>query len=209
MKRIAFFSALAIAMLTIVSCGSAKQASTKPESARNNVTGLEGNTVVEATIKTSGFENADALSDDGTEIIKRPYKWYLGIGEASDQQMAIEIAQREAYATISRIMNNAVQDEAERGKVDTNKQVQEALTSHWSQFSQSLLKACEPFGDAAVQYNPSTRLYKAYAKVAVRGDYFNQMLKTAAEFKPANLKGEELEDFIATNKAIMEAARGK
>lgn len=209
MKRIAFFSALAIAMLTIVSCGSAKQASTKPESARNNVTGLEGNTVVEATIKTSGFENADALSDDGTEIIKRPYKWYLGIGEASDQQMAIEIAQREAYATISRIMNNAVQDEAERGKVDTNKPVQEALTSHWSQFSQSLLKACEPFGDAAVQYNPSTRLYKAYAKVAVRGDYFNQMLKTAAEFKPANLKGEELEDFIATNKAIMEAARGK
>lgn len=209
MKRIAFFSALAIAMLTIVSCGSAKQASTKPESARNNMTGLEGNTVVEATIKTSGFENADALSDDGTEIIKRPYKWYLGIGEASDQQMAIEIAQREAYATISRIMNNAVQDEAERGEVDTNKQVQEALTSHWSQFSQSLLKACEPFGDATVQYNPSTRLYKAYAKVAVRGDYFNQMLKTAAEFKPANLKGEELEDFIATNKAIMEAARGK
>lgn len=209
MKKVVFFSAIAIAMLSIFSCGTAKQTTTKPESARNNVTGLEGNTVVEATIKTSGFENADALSDDGTEIIKRPYKWYLGIGEADDQQMAIEIAQREAYATISRIMNNAVQDEAERGKINTNKQVQQALTSHWNQFSQSLLKACEPFGDATVQYNPSTRLYKAYAKVAVRGDYFNQMLKTAAEFKPANLKGEELEQFIETNKAIMEAARGK
>lgn len=209
MKKVVFFSTIAIAMLPIFSCGTAKQTTTKLESAHNNVTGLEGNTVVEATIKTSGFENADALSDDGTEIIKRPYKWYLGIGEASDQQMAIEIAQREAYATISRIMNNAVQDETERGKVDTNKQVQEALTSHWSQFSQSLLKACEPFGDATVQYNPSTRLYKAYAKVAVRGDYFNQMLKTAAEFKPANLQGEELDKFIETNKAIMEAARGK
>lgn len=209
MKKVFIFSAIAIAMLSIVSCGTAKQTTTKPESARNNVTGLEGNTVVEATIKTSGFENADALSDDGTEIIKKPYKWYLGIGEAGDQQMAIEIAQREAYATISRIMNNAVQDRADRGTVDTNKQVQEALTSHWSQFSQSLLKACEPFGDATVQYNPSTRLYKAYVKVAVRGDYFNQMLKTAAEFKPANLQGEELDKFIEANKAIMEAARGK
>ena len=75
MKKVVFFSTIAIAMLSIFSCGTAKQTTTKPESARNNVTGLEGNTVVEATIKTSGFENADALSDDGTEIIKRPYKW--------------------------------------------------------------------------------------------------------------------------------------
>lgn len=209
MKRIFLFSAITVAMISVISCGTTKQASTHTETTRSNVTGLEGNPVVEATIKTSGFENADALSEDGTEIIKRPYKWYLGIGEADNQQMAIEIAQREAYATISRVMNNAVQDEAERGKVDTNKPVQEALTSHWNQFSQSLLKACEPFGDATVQYNPSTRLYKAYAKVAVRGDYFNQMLKTAGEFKPANLSGEELDKFIATNKAIMEAARGK
>ena len=209
MKRIVFFSAIAIAMLSIVSCGSAKQASPKIESTRNNVIGLEGKSIGEATIQTSGFENADALSDDGTEIIKRPYKWYLGIGEADDEQVAVEVAQREAYAAISRIMNNAVQDEAERGKVDTNKQVQEALTSHWRQFSQSLLKACEPFGKATVQYDPSTRKYKAYARIAVRGDYFNQMLKTAAEFKPANLQGEDLDKFIETNKAIMEAARGK
>lgn len=198
-----------IIMVSTLSCGVAKQSSINTVTTKSNVTGLEGNTVIEAKIKTSGFENSDALSDDGTEIIKMPYKWYLGIGESDNQQLAIEIAQREAYATISRIMNNAVQDEAERGKIDTNKQVQEALTSHWSQFSMSLLKACEPFGDATVQFNPSTREYKAYAKVAVRGDYFNQMLKTAGEFKPSGLTEEEMEQFISSNKAIMEAARGQ
>lgn len=209
MKRLLLFAAIVIAMTSTLSCAVTKQSSVRNETTKRNVTGLDGNTVIEATIKTSGFENSDALNDDGTEIIKRPYKWYLGVGEADNQQLAIEIAQREAYATISRVMNNAVEDEAEKGKVDTNKQVQEALTTHWTQFSMSLLKACEPFGDATVQYNPSTHIYKAYAKVAIRGDYFNQMLKTAGEFKPSGLSGEELEQFISTNKAIMEAARGQ
>ena len=72
----------------------------------------------------------------------------------------------------------------------------------------SIQKGCEPFGDVTIEYSPSTRMYSVTAKVAVRGDRFNQMLNNAGNFRPDNLSGEELEQFIETNKAIMEAAKG-
>lgn len=197
------------AVLFIVSsCGASKKASNVVVS-QSTVTSLEGDKVTVQEMQLSGIEIAEALNEDGTDIIKRPYKWYAGIGETDDQQVSIELAQREAYATISRIFSNLVKDEAERGNVVTNKKVQQALTSHWEQFSTSLQKACEPFGKASVQYNPSTRLYKVIAKVAVRGDHFNQLLKMAGNFKPEGLTGDELKQFIDTNTAIMEAARKK
>mgnify|MGYP003309107069 CR=1 FL=1 len=160
------------------------------------------------TVKLSSIEMADALNEDGTDMIKRPYKWFAGIGKADNKQVAIELAQREAYATISRMLNNAVEDGAERGNVVNNGRVMQGLTMHWKQFSTSLQKACEPFGNTTIEYNPSTKMYEATAKVAIRGDRFNQLLNTAGNFKPSDLKGEELEQFIEANKAIMEAARG-
>lgn len=207
MKKI-YFVAVAFTML-LASCGTNKVAMTPAvESARQTVTSLEGQQVVSETVKLSGIEMADALNEDGTDMIKRPYKWFAATGRADNKQVAVEQAQREAYATISRVLNNAVQDGAERGNVVTNGRVQQALTSHWEQFSVSLQKACEPFGNVTIEYNPSTRMYEATAKVAIRGDRFNQLLNTAGDFKPADLQGEELEQFIEANKAIMEAARG-
>lgn len=207
MKKI-YFVVVAFTML-LASCGTNKVAMAPTvESARKTVTSLEGQQVVSETVKLSGIEMADALNEDGTDMIKRPYKWFAATGRADNKQVAVEQAQREAYATISRVLNNAVKDEAERGNVVTNGRVQQALTSHWEQFSVSLQKACEPFGNVTIEYNPSTRMYEATAKVAIRGDRFNQLLNTAGDFKPADLKGEELEQFIETNKAIMEAARG-
>ncbi len=203
-----YFVAVAFTML-LASCGTNKVAMTPAvESARQTVTSLEGQQVVSETVKLSGIEMADALNEDGTDMIKRPYKWFAATGRADNKQVAVEQAQREAYATISRVLNNAVQDGAERGNVVTNGRVQQALTSHWEQFSVSLQKACEPFGNVTIEYNPSTRMYEATAKVAIRGDRFNQLLNTAGDFKPADLQGEELEQFIEANKAIMEAARG-
>ena len=151
---------------------------------------------------------SDALNDDGTDMIKRPYRWFAGIGKADNKQVAIELAQREAYATISRVLSNAVLDQSERGNVANNGRVQQALTSHWKQVSASVEKACEPFGNTTIEYNAATRMYEAIAKVGIRGDRFNQLLNTAGNFKPADLTGEELEQFIQTNKSIMEAAKG-
>ena len=198
------------ATLLLSSCGTTKQVAMAPavESTRKTTTSLEGQQVVSETVKLSGIEMADALNDDGTDMIKRPYKWFAGIGKADNKQVAIELAQREAYATISRVLNNAVLDQSERGNVANNGRVQQALTSHWKQVSASVEKACEPFGNTTVEYNPSTRMYEATSKVGIRGDRFNQLLNTAGNFKPSDLTGEELEQFIATNKSIMEAARG-
>ena len=206
MKKVVLFIS---SIMLLLSCGTTKSTMAPAvDSERKTVTSLEGQQVVSETVKLSGIEMAEALNEDGTDMIKRPYKWFAGIGKADNKQVAIEHAQREASATISRVLNNAVKDGAERGNVVNNGRVQQALTSHWEQFSTSLQKDCEPFGNTTIEYDPSTKMYQVTAKVAIRGDRFNQLLKTAGDFKPADLTGDDLEQFIETNKAIMEAAKG-
>ena len=203
------FLFLTVVVMFCTSCGtSTTSMAPAVESVRNTTTNLEGQQVTQETIKLTGIEMAESLNEDGTEMIKRPYKWFAGIGKADNKQVAIELAQREAYATISRVLNNAVYDQSERGNLANNGRVQQALTSYWQQVSTSLQKACEPFGNTSIEYNPSTRMYEATSKVGIRGDRFNKLLNTAGNFKPTDLKGEELEQFIEANKAIMEAARG-
>ena len=206
MKKVVLFIS---SIMLLLSCGTTKSTMAPAvDSERKTVTSLEGQQDVSETVKLSGIEMAEALNEDGTDMIKRPYKWFAGIGKADNKQVAIEHAQREASATISRVLNNAVKDGAERGNVVNNGRVQQALTSLWEQFSTSLQKACEPFGNTTIEYDPSTKMYQVTAKVAIRGDRFNQLLKTAGDFKPADLTGDDLEQFIETNKAIMEAAKG-
>lgn len=189
---------------TLMPCSAATSSDNKVSSK----TSLEGEKVRSETIQMQGIEMQQALSEDGTELIQRPYKWYAGIGTADNKQVAIEVAQREAYATISRILNNAVYDEAEKGSVANNGKVKQALKSHWEQVSSSLVKACEPYGSATVEYNPTTKMYTAVAKVGIRGDRFNKLLKKAGEFKPANLTDDELDLFMETNESILDAAKG-
>lgn len=200
-----FYLFLCTAFLT--SCASTKPAATA-EVTRKTTTSLEGEKVNVETIKMQGIEMSESLNDEGTEMISRPFKWYAGIGEADNKQMAIELAQREAYATISRVLNNAVLDQSERGNVANNGRVQQALTSHWKQVSTSLQKGCEPFGNVTIEYSQTTHKYNVTAKVAIRGDRFNKLLNTAGNYKPEDLSGLELEQFIEVNKSIMEAARG-
>ena len=209
-KNLFIMMALVAGVCVLTSCGSKKAAVAPPVASQiKTQTSLEGEKVQVETTQLQGIEKAEALNDDGTDIIMRPFKWYAGIGLADNKQMAIELAQREAYATISRIMNNAVKDEAERGNVANNGRVQQALTSHWQQFSATLTKGCEPFGSTSIKFIPSTRMYEATAKVAIRADRFQQLLNSAGNFKPTDLTGEDLDLFIETNKAIMEAAKGK
>ncbi len=203
MKKL--FLPTVLAVLT-VACGSPRKISGEPtrEKARN----LEGERVTVETVALQGIEMSESLSEDGTEIIKKPFKWYAGQGMADNKQMAVELAQREAYATISRVFNNTVLDDAERGNVANNGKVLQALTSHWEQVSASISKACEPFGDTVIEYNPSTGMYSVTAKVAIQGDKFYDLLDTAGKFEPQGLSADEVEQFKAVNKAIMEAARG-
>ena len=206
MKKILFFAVTAI---FAISCGSTKKVSTTPvQSAPKMTASLEGDQVRQETLKLSGIEMENALSEDGTKMIQRPYKWYAGIGKADNKMVAIELAQREAYATISRIISNMVLDYANRGNVANNGKVQQALTSYWEQVSTSIVKACEPYGDVVVSFRQSTGMYEVTAKVGIRGDKFNQLINSAGSFKPAEHSEDELKDFIEINQSIMEAAKG-
>lgn len=208
-KNVFSIVVISIAMVAIVSCGSSKS-TLKPtvESSITKQTTLEGTKVNVETVKLQGIEMSEALSEDGSKIVQVAYRWYAGIGKADDKQVAIELAQREAYATISRVFSNIVKDNAERGNVANNYRVQQALTTHWEQFSNTLQKGCEPFGNTTIEYDQSTRLYNVTAKIGIRGDRYNELLNTAGNFKPSDLTGEELDKFIEVNKSIMNAAKG-
>lgn len=195
-----------MAVLLLASCGSSKKAVV--ESRIEKERSLEGEKVVVETTKLYGTEMVESLNEDGTKMVKVPYKWYAGIGKANDKQTAIEMAELEARATISRIIENAVLAESERGTVANNGDVQKALTSHWKQVSTSIQNACEPIGDTKIEYSPSSKMYTVTAKVGIRGDRFQQLLNSAGNFKPSNLSGDDLQQFIETNKSIMNAARG-
>lgn len=204
MKNISMIAFVAIVM---VGCGTSKQAVV--ESRIDTHKSLEGETVMMETAKLQGIEMIDDLSEDGLTIVKVAYKWYAGIGKANDKQIAIEIAEREARTTISRVIENLVDDQAKRGALSDEGEVQKTIASYWKQTSQSIQNACEPFGDTKIEYSPTTKMYTATAKVGVRGDKFQQMLKNAGNFKPSNLSGKDLEEFNKANKAIMDAAQGK
>ena len=205
MKKINFFGFIAIAAMVMVGCGSSKNVA---ESRIEKGTSLEGANVVVETAKLQGIDMSEGLSEDGTKIVKVAYKWYAGIGKANDKQAAIEMAELEARATISRIIENAVATNAERGTLINNGDVQKAHTSHWQQVSRSIQNACEPYGDTKIEYNPATKMYTVTQKVGMRGDKFQQMLNNAGNFKPAGLSGKALDDFIKVNQDIMNAAKG-
>lgn len=206
MNRLFKFSMAVVAILMLASCGSNK--STVVESRTEKSRSLEGERVVVETTKLQGIEMVETLNEEGTKMVQVPYKWYAGFGKADDKQIAIEMAENEARATISRVMNNMVAAQTERGAVANNGEVQKALTSHWKQLSNSIQNACEPFGETKIEFSPSTRMYTVTARVGIRGDRFQQMLNTAGNYKPNNLGPEDLQIFLETNQAIMEAAKG-
>ncbi len=206
MKKLHLLGMAAVIAVALTSCGSSKNMAV--ESSIGKETSLEGEKVVVETTKLQGIDMVDDLSEDGTKMIKVAYKWYAGIGKADDKQTAIEMAELEARATVSRVIENAVKVEAERGTVANNGEVQKALTSHWNQISVSIQNACEPFGDTRVEYSQTTKMYTVTQKVGIRGDKFQKMLNNAGNYKPDNLSGKDLEDFIEVNKSIMNAAKG-
>lgn len=206
MRKLFRIGMTVVAVFVLASCGSNK--STTVESRTEKAKSVEGERVVVETTQLQGVEMMESLSEDGTKMVKMPYKWFAGIGKANDKQTAIELAEMEARATISRIIENMVMAQAERGTVANNGEVQKALTSNWKQISASIQNACEPIGEAKIEYSQATKMYTVTSKVGVRGDRYQQLLNSAGNFKPSNLSGEDLKQFNEANQAIMETARG-
>lgn len=206
MNRILKIGMATVAILMLASCGSSK--STAVESRTEKTKSVEGNRVVLETTKLQGIDMVETLNEEGTKMIKIPYRWYAGVGTADDKQTAIELAEMEARATISRTIENMVMATVERGAVANNGEVQKALTSHWKQISASIQNACEPIGETKIEYSKATKMYTVTAKVGIRGDRYQQLLNSADSFKPKNLSGEDLQQFNEANQSIMETAKG-
>lgn len=164
--------------------------------------------VTKSTLKLQGIEMKESMNEDGTALVKRPYRWFAGIGTADDKGVAVEMAQLEAYATVSRVIENAVKSNAERGALSDNGKVQKVIQSYWEQKSQSIQKACEPFGETEVTYNSDTGMYEAIAKVGIRGDRYVKLFDEAKNAKPEGLTGDDLKEFVNVNNAIIDAAKG-
>ena len=162
-----------------------------------------GHVVYEHNDVVTGFEVAQALSPDGTKLIEMPYKWFAATATADDEQVAIELAQRDAFAIISRVVSNAVYDVSERYATVCNDKVREYVKSYWEQFSQSVIRGCEPFGSVKIDYDPCTRNYTATARVAMRGDRYNKLLGEYEEARPAELTGAEVNIFTEINVAVI------
>lgn len=207
MKKLSKMYMAIVAILVLASCGSSK--STVVESKVEKTRSVEGDKVVVETTELQGVEMIETLSEDGTKMVKRPYRWFAGIGKADDKQTAIEIAEHEARANVSRSIETMVMATAEKGTLVNNQQVQEALTAHWKQVSSSILNGCEPVGAVKVEYNKNTNMYTATAKIGMRGDRYQQLLDQAGSYKPANLNGKDLDQFIDTNQAIINAAKAE
>ena len=158
-------------------------------------------------IKDNGVTMIETMNEDGTALIQRPYRWFACMGDADNESVALEMAQLEAYAAISRVLENVVSARAERGTVGVNGKVEKAIRSYWEQMSFSIQKACEPFGEAESVYDKATGMYHVTAKVGIRGDRYVKLLDGAKDAKPEGLSGDEMKKFVEINNEIIDAAK--
>lgn len=210
MKKIFSVAICALLVLPLFvgeNCYAQKKA-VKKEMSRAKVKALEGGKVMAEENARTGYEMVDALNEAGTKLEKVAYKWFAGDAEADNKSVAIEMALSEARAEVSRSVLTIAQTEAERGALANNGKVQQALKSYWNQVSMSVQKGCEPFGNAIVEYDKKTGMYRVRAKVGMRGDLYKEMLHTAGQ-KPTTLSGEELREFEEINASIINAAKGE
>ena len=191
------FSALILALFVVVT------ASAQITYQRN----LEGDCVRVQDEATSGYAMSETLSDDGTRIEQIAYKWFSGYAESDNKQMAIEMAQREAFNTVSRTFQNAVLTAAVGVSNDVNGRAVEAVTSCWAQVSNQVVRGCEPFGENRIEYNGNTGRYKVTAKIAMRGDLYKKIIDNIKNNIPQNLSENEVDIFLSVHTRVVEIVR--
>lgn len=203
-----FKSILCIAIGMMVCMFTACSNSKKTPGTPHHETSIEGEKINKAEIEVQGVEMFKTLDDDGSRMIERPFVYFVGTAKIDNKQTALTAAQRDAYSKISMMLQNAVQSQAEQGTISNNGKAHIALREHWEQVSSNLTKACMPLGSATIEYHPALKMYDVTTKIGIRGDRFKKLLDEAGSFKPKELQGEELKQFIEANRAIMEAAKG-
>ena len=208
MKTLHAFVTMLLAVFLLASCGNSKHY-VKPEETRVETDrNLEGNKVRVIEEVMDGTEEVKTLSEDGTKMVSVPYRWFAGKAVSDDKQTAIEMARRDAHNTISLSLNNVVQSVAEKGGLEVNKRVHEALKIYWKQVSTSVINGCEPYGAVRTEYDPVRRMYEVTARVAIRGDRYVDLVNTAGRnVGNYGLNQEELQEFMKMNEAIMNAAK--
>lgn len=168
---------------------------------------LEGDCVRVQDEATSGYAMAETLSSDGTRIEQIAYKWFSGYAESDNKQMAIEMAQREAFNTVSRTFNNAVLSAAVGVTNDVNGRAVDAVTSCWVQVSNQIVRGCEPFGENRIEYNRNTGKYKVTAKIAMRGDIYKKIIDNIKNNIPRNLSDSEMDIFMSIHTRVVDVVR--
>lgn len=204
-KSLLFVAAVAMAVM-FASCASKKDVATS-----SIEEGINGREVVVENVASTGVEMAKTLNENGTKLVEVPFKWYSGVGTANDRQTAIEIAQREAYATISRTLLNIVEDEAEKAGIAPNGEVAKGFKNHWVQTSNTIQRGFEPFGENKIEYDPQTKMYTVTAKVGTTGANYMKALKEACNynFEDLQMTKEEVKQLAEINNSIFEAAQLK
>lgn len=178
-----------------------------------------GITKAQTTIPTkqqiAGIEMSNALSEDGTSIIQRPYRWWAGFAIVNDYSAAVRQATEDAYTTVAREFNNMVNSVVERGEITTNGRVVSAVKSYWSQVSEKLVKQCGTFGEAEIIEQPceeNNKMYTVKAKVAIRGDYYITLIENAVKGSPKMIQTngmtpQEVDEILDLNNAILRQAK--
>lgn len=208
MKSFCHLVLLGIIMLALISCGAGKRVSDTIKVDVREEKSLEGSDVSVTEKALSGIDEAvKTLNASGTGVEYMPFYWFAGVSTADDQQTAIEMALREAYAQVSQVFDQHVIAEGKRGSLGNNGNTQKALETHWEQVSSSVIRACRPYQNARIEYNRSTRKYTVTAKVGIRGDVFVKLMDQAAFAQPEGLSEEEMKQFIDVNNAIINAAK--
>lgn len=189
MKKVFKMMLAASLMVVMVSCGSTK-----------NVTKKNGNMM-------SGVEMVQDLSADGTRIEQVAYRWWLGIGEANVEKVAIRNAESDARRRVAETINSLVTEETKGGEIQVNGNVEEAIKTYWEQKSAALTRGCAPFGEYESEFDEKTGKYKVRAKVGIRGDKYVSILDGTNDAKPEGLTKEEYQQFIDINQSIIDAAK--
>ena len=189
MKKVFKMMLAASLMVVMVSCGSTKA-----------VTKKTGN-------EMSGVEVVQDISADGTKLEQVPYRWWLGMGEATVEKVAIRNAEDDARRRVASTINSFVTEETKGGEIQVNGNVEEAIKTYWEAKAAALTKGCVPYGEYESQYDEKTGKYKVKAKVGIRGDRYAKILDGSNDTKPEGLTQEEYQQFIDINQSIIDAAR--
>ena len=214
MKRILSLVAISIAMVAVISCGSAKKTTTQatPGEVVQSET-IEGVTVNQAPWSQFGFDYGKGYKNGS--IVDVPYVYFTGVGESMNQRIAEEMARSAAYSLISNTfslknidqkLSDAISETTDMGSEEEATRVTRAtedFSRYLSQVSSSTVQGFTPFGETVIQFNPESKIYKIWARVGMPAKNWEKLYKNCLNYKPKELSAKELKAFEKIQKDVL------